>query len=325
MATPRIDCLQYANWSEKVFRQMNEGGMHAVHATLAYHENFRALAANVADWNDRFRRYAGLIRHGKTAADVDAAMQDGRTAIFFGAQTPAPVEDEIGLVEVCHTLGIRFMQLTYNNQSLLAGGCHEPHDSGISRFGREVIAEMNRVGMVVDMSHSGEKSTLQAVECSTRPIAITHANPKWWHDCPRNHTDAVFSALAQSGGMIGFSLYPHHLAGGSGCTLAAFCQMVAEAAGRYGVACLGIGTDLCQDQPDAVVGWMRDGRWRRPSGEDAAFPPPLKWFQSNLDFANLAAGLAEAGLGEDDVASIMGGNWLRFYRDSFEPKQGSAA
>ena len=91
------------------------------------------------------------------------------------------MEDDIGLVEILHTLGARFMQLSYNNQSLLATGCYEADDSGITRMGRQVIKEMNRVGMVIDMSHSAERSTLEAIEISERPIAITHANPAFWH------------------------------------------------------------------------------------------------------------------------------------------------
>ena len=125
---------------------------------------------------------------------------------------------------------MRFMQLSYNNQSLLATGCYEKNDAGITRFGKQVIREMNRVGMVVDMSHSAERSTLEAIEYSSRPIAITHANPIFFEAALRNKSDPVLTSLAQSGGMFGFSLYPHHLKGGSACTLADFCTMVARSA-----------------------------------------------------------------------------------------------
>jgi hypothetical protein len=164
-----IDGLQYANWSEKVFRQMREGGVDAVHVTIAYHEMFRETVANIEAWNRRFERFPDLICHAKTGDDVRRAKVEGRTAIVFGAQTPAPIEDDIGLVEILHTLGLRFMQLSYNNQSLLATGCYEAEDPGLTRMGREVIAEMNRVGLVVDMSHSAERSTLEAMEVSRGP------------------------------------------------------------------------------------------------------------------------------------------------------------
>ncbi|MCB1427985.1 MAG: membrane dipeptidase, partial [Nitratireductor sp.] len=256
---PLIDCLQYANWSQKIFRQMREGGVSAVHVTIAYHENFRETVLNFERWNRWFEQYPDLIFPGRTGDDVRRAEAENRTAIFFGFQNPSPIEDDIGLVEICHTLGARFMQLTYNNQSLLATGCYEAEDTGITRMGKQVIAEMNRVGLVIDMSHSAERSTLEAIEHSSRPIAITHANPHWWHPALRNKSDTVLRQLSTSGGMLGFSLYPHHLKDGPACTIESFTAMIAEAASRYGTDNLGIGSDLCQDQPDSVVTWMRNG------------------------------------------------------------------
>ena len=111
------------------------------------------------------------------------------------------------------------MQLTYNNQSLLATGCYEADDTGLTRMGREVVSEMNRVGLVVDMSHSAERSTLDAIDHSSRPIAVTHANPSFWHPALRNKSNDVLKALGDSGGMLGFSIYPHHLKNSSDCSL----------------------------------------------------------------------------------------------------------
>jgi membrane dipeptidase len=318
-----IDNLQYANFSPKVFEQMRAGGVDAVHVTIAYHESFREMILNLERWNRWFEVHGDLIFKGTTAADVRLAQETGRTAIFFGFQNPSPIEDDIGLVEICHQLGIRFMQLTYNNQSLLATGCYENDDTGLTRMGKQVVAEMNRVGMVIDMSHSADRSTLEAIEYSTRPIAITHANPDWWHPALRNKSDEVLRALTNEGGMLGFSIYPHHLAGGTNCTLDSFCQMIAEAASRYGAENLGIGTDLCQDQPDSIVEWMRVGRWSKTidygegSASNAGFPAMPTWFNDNRDFGNVAKGLIAVGLSQNEVAGVMGDNWLRFYETNF--------
>ena len=326
---PLIDGLQYDNWSEAIFRQLREGGVDAVHVTIAYHETFRETVANIVAWNRRFERFPDLIFQGFTAADVEQAQASGRTAIFFGAQNPSMIEDDIGLVEVLHRLGLRFMQLSYNNQSLLATGCYEAEDPGLTRMGREVIAEMNRVGMVVDMSHSAERSTLEAIEHSSRPIAITHANPAAWHPAKRNKSQRVLRALAESGGMLGFSAYPHHLKDGSVCSLEGYCTMIARTADLMGVDRLGLGTDLCQDQPDSVVEWMRSGRWTKKVdfGEGSAaapgFPEMPAWFRDNRDFGNIAAGLRKVGMNEAEVAAIMGGNWLRFFSASFGPASGT--
>jgi microsomal dipeptidase-like Zn-dependent dipeptidase len=321
----RIDNLQYANWSEKIFRQMREGKVDAVHVTITYHENFRETVANIEKWNLWFERFPDLIFHGKTGADVRLARKTNRTAIFFGFQNPSPIEDDIGLVEICHMLGARFMQLTYNNQSLLATGCYEAEDTGITRMGKQVIKEMNRVGLVVDMSHSAERSTLEAIEISERPIAITHANPNFWHPALRNKSDTVLKSLGESGGMLGFSMYPHHLKDKSDCTLESFCGMIAKTADLMGVENIGIGTDLCQDQPDSIVEWMRVGRWTKEidygegSASDAGFPPMPEWFKDNRDFDTIEQGLKDIGFSESETAGIMGENWLRFYDNNFGP------
>ncbi|MHA7886278.1 membrane dipeptidase [Roseicyclus sp.] len=321
----RIDGLQYANWSEKIFRQMRDGGLDAVHVTVAYHETFRETVLQLERWNRWFEAHPDLILRGSTAADIDHARDTGRTAIFFGAQNPSPIEDDIGLVEILHRLGLRFMQLSYNNQSLLATGCYEAEDPGLTRMGRAVIAEMNRVGLVVDMSHSADRSTIEAAEVSARPIAITHANPAAWHPARRNKSDAVLRAVTGRGGMLGFSLYPHHLKDGSACTLDNFCRMIAETADRYGVEHMGIGSDLCQDQPDSVVEWMRVGRWTKDIdyGEGSAaapgFPPMPDWFRDNRDFGRLAEGLAAVGLSHAEIEGVMGGNWYRFFAANFGP------
>jgi len=318
-----IDALQYSKWSEKIFREMKEGGITAVHVTICYHEDFKEMVQNVIAWNQRFEQYSQLIFHGRTADDVRKADEEGRTAIFFGLQNCSPIEDNIGLVEVCHQLGVRFMQLSYNNQSMLAAGCYEMDDAGITRMGRQVIKEMNRVGLVVDMSHSAKRSTLEAIEISERPIAITHANPSNWCDALRNKSDDVLKSLAESGGMLGFSMYPHHLKDKSDCQLDDFCGMIARTAEMIGVERIGFGSDLCQDQPDSVVEWMRNGTWTREKdfGEGnvslAGFPEQPNWFKENRDFENILNCLRKIGFSESEVERIAGLNWLEFFEKSF--------
>lgn len=237
-------------------------------------------------------------------------------------QNCSPIEDDIGLVEVFRDLGVRTMQLTYNNQSLLATGCYESSDSGVTRFGRVVIEEMNRVGMIVDMSHSAERSTLEAIEISAQPIVISHANPSFFHEAKRNKSDHVLRALASRGGLVGFSLYPFHLKNGSRCTAGEFTDMVARTVDLIGIDHVGIGSDLCQGQPYSVLEWMRNGRWSKEtdfgegSASNAAWPEPVSWFRSSADFPNLTAALEHAGFADADIAKIMGGNWMRILRDA---------
>ena len=111
-----IDCLQYCNRSRKIFEQMREGNLDAVHVTIAYHEDFRQTVERVSEWNRLFQAHGDLIVPGRQAVDVTNAKDQNKTAVFFGFQNCSPIEADIDLVEVCYQLGARFMQLSYNNQ-----------------------------------------------------------------------------------------------------------------------------------------------------------------------------------------------------------------
>ena len=316
----KIDNLQYCNWSRKIFEINRSAGLDAVHVTIVYHEDFDELQLEIKKWEKLFHENSDLIFLGKNFQDIDKANKENKTAIFFGFQNCSPIEDDINLVEKVHQLGCRFMQLTYNNQSLLATGCYEKVDSGVTNFGREVIREMNRVGLVVDMSHSAEKSTLDAIELSEKPIAITHANPSFWHPAKRNKSSDLLKVLSDSGGMLGLSLYPHHLKDNTNCTLDSFCEMVAKTAEIMDVKKIGIGSDLCLDHPDTVVEWMRNGSWSKSKnyGEGSknkpGFPKQPDWFLDARGFSNIEKGLKKAGFSDTETHGILGNNWYNFYK-----------
>ena len=316
----KIDNLQYCNWSRKIFEINRSAGLDAVHVTIVYHEDFDELQLEIKKWEKLFHENSDLIFPGKNFQDIDKANKENKTAIFFGFQNCSPIEDDINLVEKVHQLGCRFMQLTYNNQSLLATGCYEKVDSGVTNFGREVIREMNRVGLVVDMSHSAEKSTLDAIEFSEKPIAITHANPSFWHPAKRNKSSDLLKILSDSGGMLGLSLYPHHLKDNTNCTLDSFCEMVAKTAEIMDVKKIGIGSDLCLDHPDTVVEWMRNGSWSKSKnyGEGSknkpGFPKQPDWFLDARGFSNIEKGLKKAGFSDTETHGILGNNWYNFYK-----------
>jgi len=316
----RIDNLQYCNWSRKIFEINKEAGLDALHVTMVYHEDYDEFLDKLKEWNKLFNDNSDLIFLGKDYKDIDKAKSENKTAIFFGFQNCSPIEDNINLVEKIHEQGCRFMQLTYNNQSLLATGCYEKIDGGVTNFGREVIKEMNRVGIVIDMSHSAEKSTLDAIEISEKPIAITHANPSFWHNAKRNKSETLLKALSESGGMLGLSLYPHHLKNNSECKLESFCEMVARTADIMGVKNIGIGSDLCLNQPNNVVEWMRNGTWTKAknygegSKDKPGFPKQPDWFLDARGFNNLDRGLKTLGFKEKEVNDILGNNWYNFYK-----------
>ena len=316
----KIDNLQYCNWNRKIFEFNREAGLDAVHVTIVYHEDYDELILEIQKWEKLFLENSDLIFLGRNSKDIEKAKLENKTAIFFGFQNCSPIEDDISLVEKIHSLGCRFMQLTYNNQSLLATGCYEKIDSGVTNFGKEVIKEMNRVGVVIDMSHSAEKSTFDAIELSEKPIAITHANPSFWHPAKRNKSNDLLKTLSQSGGVLGLSLYPHHLKDNSNCTLESFCEMVAKTAEIMEAKNIGIGSDLCLNQPDSVVEWMRNGTWSKSKnfGEGTrnkpGFPKQPNWFEDARGFSNLESGLKKVGFSQNETNGILGNNWYNFYK-----------
>ncbi|MFH4497131.1 membrane dipeptidase [Vibrio diabolicus] len=320
-----IDGLQYCNWDREYFQTLKASGITAVHATIVYHETARETLTRFAEWNLRFEQNADLIMPIYSMADVEKAKAEGKVGIFFGAQNCSPIDDEIGLIEVMRRQGLLIMQLTYNNQSLLATGCYEQNDSGVTRFGKQAIEEMNRVGMIIDMSHSAERSTLEAIELSSRPICISHANPTFAYDALRNKSNTVIKALTERGGLIGFSLYPFHLPNGSQCTLDDFCQMVAKTADMFGVDHLGIGSDLCLNQPQQVLEWMRNGRWSKAmdygegSESNSGWPDALPWFCGSAGMENIYNGLMRHGFSESEAGKILGENWFNFLKEGLEP------
>ena len=318
-----VDGLQYVNWNRDLFEKAQRSGLSAIHVTIAYWENIRETLENIGNWNRHFINHADLIMPIHQAADILEAKRLGKVGIIFGFQNCSPIEDDVKMVQILQQLGVRIMQLSYNNQSLLATGCYEEQDGGITRFGREVIKEMNRVGMIIDMSHSAEKSTLEAIEISERPIAITHANPSFFHPALRNKSDTVLRAIGESEGMLGFSMYPFHLKNGSDCSLQEFCQMIAQTADMIGIDRIGIGSDLCENWDYSILEWMRSGRWTlgidhgEGSAASPSWPRQPSWFVGSKDMLTVAQGLEDVGFDNADIEKIMGQNWLSFFAKSF--------
>ena len=317
---PIIDALQASNWDSATFQQLSHSGLDAVHVTLAFWHDCKETLSIISKWNQWFREHSDLILLVRKTDDIRVAHETSRVGIIFGFQNSSSIEDDLGLIEIFHTLGVRVMQLTYNNQSLLGAGCYEDDDAGLTNFGKNVIDEMNRLGMVIDVSHTSERTCFEAIEYSKSPIAVTHANPSSYLNVVRNKSDELLIALAESGGMLGFSLYPLHLEDGSDCTLESFCEMICRTADLIGVEHLGIGSDLCLGWSDDYLEYMRSGTWRPSSSNNASesdvtWPEYPSWFCNLKDFSNISEGLLATGFGTEEVSMIMGANWLRFFEE----------
>lgn len=324
MATQRttIDALQSSAWDRELFEEWRTGGLDAVHVTCALWEGARETLTTLGRWQRLFLAHADLIAPARTADEIEVVRASGRTAVILGFQTTSPFEDDIDLVSIFHQLGVRIAQLTYNNQTLVGAGCYEAEDAGLTRFGREVVAEMNRVGMLIDLSHVGERTSLDAIERSRFPVSITHANPTSFFDHPRNKRDHVLRALAERGGVLGLTIYPP-LIGGKDRTLEDWTAMVAGTVELMGIDHVGIGSDASRKWTDADLRWVRLGRWTHDEtlgktvSASASWPTWPTWFETPAQFGGIGEGLRARGFTEEEVAAIMGGNWLRLFAATF--------
>ena len=318
-----IDGLQYCNWNRELFEDVRKGGLTAIHATLVYWENTEESFEKIKEWDLRFEENKDIICHAKTTNDILEAKKNNKVAILFGFQNSAPIANDIYLLESFFQKGLRFMQLTYNNQTPLAGGCFEPKDSGVSRFGKVVIEEMNRLGMIVDLSHAGKQTCLDVIHHSSQPVAISHANPNFFHQSLRNIDDDVLIELAKKNGFIGLSLYPYHLKNQGKCTIEDFCSMIKQLINLIGIEHIGIGSDLCNNWSDEVVMWMRNGKWTKKidygesTSENTSWPEQPSWFTKGSDLRNIFESLVLSGLTDKQALKIVGTNWFEFMKNHF--------
>ena len=202
-----IDGLEYVNWNRDLFEKAHAGGITAIHATLVYWEDTHESFEKMNYWDDLIQSNSDILMHVKKSSDILLAKESNKVGIIYGFQNSAPIANDIFLIEKFFLRGLRFMQLTYNNQTPLAGGCYEKNDSGVSRFGEMVIEEMNRLGMIVDLSHAGRQTCLDTINLSKTPVAISHANPNFFHKSIRNIDDEVLKKLANKNGFTGFGKY----------------------------------------------------------------------------------------------------------------------
>jgi membrane dipeptidase len=318
-----IDALQCGHFNRAVLEDLRKAGVTCVTSTLGFWETAIEAMDAVAWWRDLARENADVMSIALTTKDVETANASGRLAVVLGFQNATLFDSRIHFVELFADMGIRVVQLTYNNQNDFGGSCYEPHDSGLSRFGRELVHEMNRVGILLDLSHVGNRTTLDAIKHSRKPVAVTHANPDSVFPHKRNKTDDVISALKDNGGVIGCACY-RNITGDEYCaTVDKWCELVAKTVDLAGIDHVGIGTDRSHNHGPADYDWMRKGRWTRGIDYGAgsvARPgkvPPADWLKELSGLGTVAGGLARAGFSPAEVDKITYKNWLRVYAATF--------
>lgn len=318
-----IDALQCGYFSRDIFESLRRGRIGCITNTLGFWEGAVGSMDSIVRWRDMARTDADVFGIATTAADIERLVAEGKVAVIMGFQNTNNLEGRIGYVELFADMGVRVMQLTYNNQNELGSSCYEANDNGLARFGKEVVREMNRAGVLIDLSHVGDRTTLEAVKHSQKPVAITHANPGSLFPHKRNKSDGVLHALRDNGGVIGCAAY-RNIAGDYYCkTVDNWCELVKRTVDIVGIDHVGIGTDRSHNTTQKDLDWMRMGTWTRGvdyGAGSAATPGKVarpEWFQEVHDLGDVHEGLARAGFTPAEVDQITHGNWLRVYRDVF--------
>jgi membrane dipeptidase len=313
-----IDGLVIAKFSRALFEDMARGGITAANCTCSVWHGFDETMANIAQWNEWFRDNDDLITKIYTADDIRDAKKTGKVGIILGWQNTSAIGSDIRNLQLFHELGVRVVQLTYNTQNLVGSGCWESRDSGLSDFGRNAIEEMNRLGMLIDLSHVGPLTSQQAIEHSSKPVAYTHCCPML-KEHARNKTDEQLRALAERGGFVGFASYTPFLPKGPDTTIDDCVEVMNYLIDLVGEASVGIGTDWVQDQDLTFYDYLsRDKGLGRPTRPPYKQVPPMpKGLDTLGAFKNFIPAMERAGWSEARIRRVLGENWLRFLDEAW--------
>jgi membrane dipeptidase len=277
---------------------MRAGGVTAANLTVSFRDGFAVTVRNLSHLLRAVDASGDRIRVARTADDIREAKRAGVPAVILGLQNSDPIEGSLEYLDILHRLGLRVVQLTYQRRNLAADGCGEPADAGLSVFGRELVGELNRLGILIDLSHTGVRSTLEAIELSRTPVSFTHACVYAKNPLRRNKTDEEIRALAARGGVLGIN------------------DQIDYVVELVGVDHVGIGLDISE-------GMTRDDFELRKVSFLAQFPELggdfafEHYYATGLDsMANAIAiteRLVDRGYPDDDVLKILGGNFLRLF------------
>ena len=266
---------------------------------------------NIVRWKRWFAEHSDIIRQVHRIADIHAAKSDGRTGIILGFQNVSAFEDQLGYIGLFKELGVGIAQLAYNTQNLVGSGCYESRDGGLSDFGREVVAEMNRVGMMCDLSHVGPITSKDTITVSTKPVCYSHCLPAALKPHPRNKSDEELRFIVDHGGFAGVTMFPPFLAKGSNATVEDYVAAIDHVIGVAGEDSVGIGTDFTQGYgPDFLVSLTHDKGYARKLTEfkEVVYPQGLRTIG---DLPNLTAAMERAGWPEGKILKVLGQNWIR--------------
>jgi len=317
-------------FSDGSTRDMLDGGVSAINLTVTdMGSNFEQALKDVMTWRQRALDPASGWLLVERAEDIVRAKQQGKLGLIMGWQNGRPLGDQPDRVALFHTLGVRVIQLTYNEANLLGDGCLERRNAGLSALGIEMVREMNRVGIAVDLSHCAPQTCLDAARHSSRPVLLTHANANAVIARPRNKSDDVIKAVAETGGVVGCSIHAYLNWRGDPRQQPLLEDLVANVryiGERVGYEHVGLGTDFpAVDTYEAVrhVMVMSRTKYAASGGDfsdafgdvmEARYP---KETPTPAQFPELTRALERGGLSETQILGVLGGNFQRAFAQAW--------
>jgi membrane dipeptidase len=311
----------------RALRDAHASGLSAVNVTLGYvggpEEPFEYTIRTIGEWDEILRANAGDLMKVYTAADILKARDTNRIGVIYGFQNAAMVGTNSSRVDIFADLGVRVIQLTYNPANQLGDGSMAPENRGLTDFGREVVARLNARRVMVDLSHSGQNTCLNAARVSKQPISINHTGCRALTDLPRNKTDEELRLVASKGGFVGIFFMPFlRLDGHSHAEdVVAHLEHAINVCGEDHV---GIGTDGDATEIDDLPGYSahlakevadRAKAGLGATGERADTYPFVVDLRGPDQFRKLVGLLQARGHSEARIEKIMGLNFLAFARE----------
>ncbi|MBE9398333.1 dipeptidase [Pontibacterium sp. N1Y112] len=309
-----IDGLICAKWNRELFEDMSKGGLTAANCTVSFWENFQGTVDNIVEMNQLIEESSDLLMKVRTTRDIYRAKEAGKTGVMMGFQNAHAFEDQIGYVKVFKDLGVGIVQMCYNTQNLVGTGCYE-RDGGLSGFGREIVAEMNEVGMLCDLSHVGPQTAKEVIDESKKPVAYSHCLPSGLKEHPRNRSDEELKYIADNGGFVGVTMFTPFLRAGVNATVDDYVEAIQYIYNIVGEDAIGIGTDFTQGHGQDFFEYLTHdkGYARRLTRFGEIINP--KGIRTVGEFPNLTEALLRNGFSETQVRKIMGDNWVNLLKD----------
>ncbi|QQP90657.1 dipeptidase [Skermanella sp. TT6] len=310
-----IDGLIVSDFGPEIFREMRRGGITAANCTCCVWEGFEETMRNVARWKGWFRDHRDLITQVRTAGDIRRAKDERRTGIILGWQNTSAIEDRLEYLDLFHELGVRIIQMTYNTQNLVGSGCYEGRDGGLSDFGHDVVTEMNRLGILCDLSHVGPKTSEDVIRASRQRVAYSHCLPSGLKAHPRNKSDEQLRFIAEHDGFVGVTMFPPFLPKGPASTVDDYVAAIEYVIGLIGEDRVGVGTDFTQGYGKPFFDWITHDKGNGRKLTDFGEVVNPAGFREIADFPNLTSAMERRGWRASRIEKIMGGNWLRLLED----------